>query len=336
MDNSAGGSVALVFDLGGTWFRSGILDGDRLTDVRQRPAPRRGVDGSDVPQLQRALVRYLVETAEAYRTRHVFDRVGVSLGAAMNGSSGLVLASAPLWGPGRWPLPLAELLTAGAPRFSWAVLNDVSAQAVSLLGEDWPTGSRLAALTVSTGIAYRTIDPVTGHIPLDAVHGLQGEIGHLPARFEWRGAALDLACDCGVANHTSAFASGRGIERILREPLAAELDRYRTVPELAAGCAAGDGPALELLDACTAPLARLLLAQATLDPTVARTVLMGGVVHAFGRLYRESLLRNLDKDPLYLVSAADPGYFGERILISSRPGVEALVGAGLHALRIGD
>jgi len=266
--------------------------------------------------------------------------VGVSLGAAMDGRIGRVLTSAPLWGPGRAEFSPADELARRLGGERCAVVNDVSALAYALLCAGSPvTGAMAAALTVSTGIAYRTIDLRSGHIPLDPDHGLQGEIGHLPAHFHHRGQAFDADCDCGAPNHVSSFSSGRGMERILRT-----LPDVPGLPQDRSGLRPEDlvqlfGVAVEehrpgatdLLDAFTRPLAHVLLCQATLNPDVGGTVLTGGVADGLGDAYRESLLRNLNDLELYEISQQDPSYFSRRIVRGIGDGLDALRGAGIYA-----
>jgi len=323
----------VVIDVGGTSFRVGVLsNGTHLHSVTSRPSISRSASTPDVLELQRQLVSLIIETVDGFRRTTRFDRVGISIGAAMNEKTGIVLASAPLWGDGRWPLPLREILATHRPGISWHVLNDVSAQAISLAGMLPANTRRAAAVTVSTGIAYRTIDLGDASFPYDAVHGLQGEIGHLPASCTWRGRPLTAVCDCGIENHVAAFASGRGMERLLSAHLHPSLSGLTGLSGLVAACRHGDPVALEFLDACTEPLARILLTQAALDPTIEFTVLMGGIAHAFGELYRASVLKHLSEWQLYLISDVDPAYFERRLLLSTAVGVEALRGAGRHAL----
>ncbi|WP_197688101.1 MULTISPECIES: ROK family protein [unclassified Actinoplanes] len=319
----------LVFDLGGTWFRVGLshIDGS-VTLLGRYPAISRATHPElPVAELQQRMVSFIVDEC----VRHASTDVGISIGAAVNGHTGLVLSSAPLWGPGTWELPLTQKLCEALPAVRYSVVNDVSAQALSLLDETASSDSMAAALTVSSGIAYRTIDLASGHIPLDPDHGVQGEIGHLPSAFPWRGTYLSAVCECGVQDHVSAFSSGRAIEQLL--PRLAGPDW--NIAAFGEACRSGDALALELLDAFTLPLSTVLLYQATLNPQVRHTVLLGGVVDELGEIYRDSVLKNLARLGLYEVTSRDSGYFDRRIKIGNGDGLEALKGAGLYARRNG-
>jgi 2-epi-5-epi-valiolone 7-kinase len=328
----------LAFDIGGTWFRSAlVVDGD-VSALERRPAISYRTSSDDVEVLQRRLLDYLVTVARDAARRLGVTRAAVSLGAAMNGRSGLVLASAPLWGPAERPFDLHSLLRSGAGDIEWVLVNDVTALAASLLVEGPRTSRKAAALTVSSGIAYRTIELETGHIPFDPEHGLQGEIGHLPVEVHWRSRPLHARCDCGVEDHLSAFCSGRGIEALLaRLPEAdgssAGLGGSDLLPRFASAVKAGDARALELLDLFTRPLAQVLLYQSTLDPEVGRTVLSGGVVDALEDAYLQSLKRNMHAFGLYMISHRDPGYFDRRLALARGDGLDALRGAGVLAHR---
>ncbi|MFI9326070.1 ROK family protein [Kitasatospora sp. NPDC052868] len=333
----------VVFDLGGTWFRAGVLvDGDTVAALRRHPAVTRAAAPATAAVLQQRIVDWLVRTLDEIRLEWptALDLCAVSLGAAMDGRTGHVVGSAPLFGSERtdwWP---ARELSARRPDARWSVVNDVSALAYALLGNDRLDQRRqAAAVTVSTGIAYRTIDLASGRIPLDREHGLQGEIGHLPAQLHWDGAPVTARCDCGAPDHVASFSSGAGIGRFLRSlPAAvwggtdtANRSTAQTLASFGGLVAQGHRGALRVLDAVTLPLARVLLAQAALNPEVEHTVLTGGVVDNLGDAYLASLLRNLNQLGLYGISDRDQGYFARRIVRGQPNGLNALRGAGVHA-----
>ncbi|GIF12712.1 ROK family protein [Actinoplanes teichomyceticus] len=326
----------LCLDLGGTWFRAGILGADgRLRLVRKTPALSVRNHREPVAKLQQRLVDHIVTaTLEADAACGVAT-VGISLGAALNGRTGEVFGSAPLWGPGRHPMPLTDLLARRLPDVRFGLLNDVTALAHAVRARWAATrpGRRAAAVTVSSGIAYRTIVLESGRIPLEPRYGLQGEIGHLPVDVEWRGSVLRGRCDCGGENHLSAFSSGRGLERLLAT--LPEARAFRELPgqpvaTFSRRVAGADPAALEILDLFTRPLAKVLLYQATLDPEVGATVLFGGVVEALGAHYLESLVRNLEELGLYGISDRDPQYFRTRIHLGDDDGLAAMRGVGSY------
>ncbi|MFF2234511.1 ROK family protein [Streptomyces anulatus] len=331
-----------VLDLGGTWFRAGVLTGDDTVEgLRRQPAVTTRSTRGPAAGVQRRMTDWIVDTLDELRAAWPapIGLCAVSLGAAMDDRTGRVIGGAPLFGAEATDWRPAGELAARRPEVTWAVLNDVSALAYALLKDDALDPSRTAAaLTVSTGIAYRTIDLATGRIPRDRRYGLQGEVGHLPSRMEWDGAPVAADCDCGAPGHVSAFASGRGIEGVLRRVPARDWgggpDAAGSAGALAAfgrAVTAGHDGARRLLDAVTTPLAEVLLAQACLNPQVEYTVLTGGVVDGLGDPYLDSLRGNLGRLGLYGISDRDPDYFAPRILRGRSDGLCALRGAGIHA-----
>jgi 3-dehydroquinate synthetase/predicted NBD/HSP70 family sugar kinase len=330
-----------VYDIGGTWWRRGIMEpDDSLSAVEIRPSISvQRTPHASGRDLQDSLVRHLIDDMRALRDtgRIEADAVAICLGAAINEKSGVAVGSAPMWGPGAPDFDLAAELHTHAPEYEWIVVNDVTALAL-FHASSLPRARvhRLAALTISTGIALRTLDLATGLVPCDTVHGLQGEIGHLPARFESHGVALHLPCDCGEMDHVSSFCSGPGMERTLA--MLANRRQGRGLPpvpgstkDLIQGVSDGCHEAHQTLDAITKPLARILLNHAALDPQVELTFLSGGVVQAFGEVYRESLLSNMSDLGLYQVTNRDPDYFKRRISIACADPLAGMRGAGLRA-----
>ncbi|HWG98839.1 MAG TPA: ROK family protein, partial [Pilimelia sp.] len=264
----------------------------------------------------------------------------------VNHVTGRIVGSAPLWGPAVCDFDMAAALRRACPGIRWTVINDVTALATALIKDLAGARGPAAAVTVSSGIGYRTIDLDTGEIPTDRRHGLQGEIGHLPVELFWQGRRLHARCDCGADRHLASFSSGPGIVRLLTgDPdlgrLTAEwtsspaADNAQTEAVFLAAFAqrvhAGDPTAQLLLDLVTQPLAQVLLYQATLNPQVAPTVVTGGVAAGFGPTYRDSLLRNLARMPLYGVSHRGRDHFTRQLRLGPDDGLCALRGAGVRA-----
>ena len=324
----------VALDLGGTWFRSAVISqNDDVRDVRTHPAVgRSNSPHAPAEALQRGLTDYVLNEVRQRRAELVGGdgslAVGISLGAAINARTGMVIGSAPLWGPDAPMFDLGGLLRSAEPGVQWTIVNDVSAAAIAFAATVEELGvKRVAALAVGTGIALRTIDVASRHIATDPLHGLQGEVGHLPAGpFEVDGKAHDIHCDCGALNHVSSFVSGRGLERVLAAHAGG-----MTVEEFAARVRGGDGRAVQLLDAATKPLSRTLLDQAVLDPACELVALCGGVVDGLGEAFLHSLLRNLGELGMYGVSDHDEGYFRRRLVLTPPGSQLTLRGAGQAA-----
>jgi 2-epi-5-epi-valiolone 7-kinase len=324
----------LVFDIGGTWFRAGIYRDGGIEVLSRVPAVSFVNSRATVAKLQRELVDFIVDNALRYARKDQMSHASVSVGAAVNANTGRIVASAPLWGPKAPELDLTAILAAEVPGLRWHVINDVTALAMALILRDFPPATKAAsALTVSSGIAYRTIDLQTGEIPYDPRYGLQGEIGHLPTELSWHGRRLNAVCDCGSPGHVSAFSSGRGIAALLRTLTVH--NGLRTDHSLMRGfvqeVTAGHQSAIEFLDLFTRPIAMVLLYQATLNPQVGCTVLSGGVVERLGRAYIDSLVRNLNDLGLYGISTTDREYFNRSLRLGHADGLDALRGAAVYA-----
>ncbi|MFF3428126.1 ROK family protein [Streptomyces sp. NPDC002602] len=327
--------AVLVFDVGGTHARSAVLDGEgRLHDLTVRATPSwTSHPGEEAASLHQRLVDLIVADARRLARRHRVTAVGVSLGAAIDARTGMTVGSGPLWGDGAAQrFDTAGALRDAASEFRWTVVNDVTASAVALAARPDAQGlRRLAAVVVGSGIGLRTVEVGTGRVPVSADTGLQGEIGHLPAAFRIGEREIVLRCDCGATGHLSAYASGRGIDRILTL-LAAEGASWLAADaplnsQFTQAVAAGEPEALTVLKAVTRPLAHALLSVLSTDAEIDRVVLTGGVPAGLGRAYLECLTAEMDAVGLYGRSGSLAG----TIQVASPDAELALHGAGMSA-----
>ncbi|MBN3932894.1 ROK family protein [Streptomyces verrucosisporus] len=331
-----------VFDVGGTHIRQARwLRGGELHTRTSRPSPSfKRFPRATVAELRDMMVRDLCDSVPDAPG----PVVGLSFGAALDHRSGIVYASAPLWGEHSEPYDLREALTSRRADVRWCIVNDVTAALLHTAADSSRSGHRKVMLaTISTGIACRVIDQRQGRIPVDGC-GLQGEIGHLPANAELAGRPIELDCDCGRTGHLAAYSSGPGIARMAqalkrREPerwaasglgrLTADGMDFET--SLRHALDARDGLAAELLDAVTAPVAAVLRTALCLDPEIDEAVLTGGVVHGLGHHYRCALMEHLTRQGLYLTSERSPDWLERRITVTSPGEADSLAGAGIAA-----
>lgn len=339
----------VVFDVGGTWFRSAVWCGaGALVGRSRRPAiafhhhPDR-----DVATLQRDLVDWLVaETVRLRREHDAEPRAAISMGAALNAHDGFVHGSGPLWGPAGRPLDLLAELRRAAPDVAWTILNDVTAALLRHVAEQGPRGDgRTMLVTISSGIACRVFDHRRRCVPVEPRHGLQGEIGHLPVRCVFGGRQVEAVCDCGGANHLNAFASGRGLDALLAHVLAlpdgggsasSSLARDAdgaapTVPRLLAAARAGDGWSRSLVSAAFEPLANVLRVQFAHDPELDPVLFVGGVAAALGDQLVAILCEHLERDGLYGISSREPDWFRRRLCLGRLDDDSGLLGCGIAA-----
>lgn len=345
---TGGRGDVVVFDIGGTYFRSALYSPGRgLSDIRRQPAISfRSHPHLAMPELRKELVAYLSEMARAYRAAHGASAASVSLGAALDARSGTVYGSGPLWGGDTTSFDLLAALEREGAGLRWSVVNDVTAALIhyaSLLGDG--AARKVLLLTVSTGIACRLLDLRRGKIPVDPF-GLQGEIGHIPVILGHAGEAIELTCDCGKPNHLAAFSSGRGIEKLAMALARRRPQEWRdsALSRLVSeGLPLGEAlrQAFDLDDPCartllslaTRPVADVIRTSLALDPEIDHIVLTGGVAVNLGHRYNAMLSHHFIEDGLYLSSRFSPGLIEERITIASPQQADGLAGAGLYAAR---
>lgn len=336
----------VVFDIGGTWFRSGMYTaGTGLTNQSKTPAYNyKNTPHDSITQLQLKLVDYLTKQVRSFRsTRIDIKGASISMGAALDDRTGEILNSGPLWGPNCEPFDLLGYLRKRMPEVDWLIINDVSAALLRHVNDsEYRKARRVNLITVSSGIACRTYDQKGQYIPLNA-DGIQGEIGHIPIHFSLFGEFITETCDCGGANHLNAFVSGRGITKILLRLSAFGtssikdselLNRLQGLSEMELNKTffsmlnASNPDALKILDEVTFPIAEMIIRTLTIDAEVEKIIMTGGVVHAAEKHYIESLLRNLEKIGLYQVPSPAT-FFRKTVTLGVDDDNSGLLGAAI-------
>ncbi len=213
--------IAIGIDMGGTWIKSGIVDGDgAVYGARRTRTPQSGAE--DVL----AAIRSEVEALESVvRPQDRLVGVGVATPGMVDDRGYLNGAAVNIAG---WE----ELdIAAGLRRrlsFPFVVLNDANAAALGELefgaakprpGENQLDEERSVALiNVGTGIGCGI---VLGGRPHAGHRGIAGELGHLVVRPHGR------LCRCGNRGCIEAYASATGIVESARE-LASEYAESRS------------------------------------------------------------------------------------------------------------
>ena len=293
---------ALAFDLGGTFLRGALIGtGETLTAL--------------------ATHRLTALLGDA----GVWDRVTDTMAAYEAAHRSALPASAPI--VVAFPGPVAANSTilqaptvAGAaevPDFALAlgtrtgrtvhVLNDLSAAAWYLA--DHTDARRFLVVTISSGIGSKLFDRNHPARVLDDPP-YAGEIGH----FVVDDGVDAVVCDCGGRGHLGGIASGRGIERAARRQAALDPAGFaRSLPahlargaaltneaHIVAAAAEGDEWTWGVIEQCTRPLARTILAivmAAGLD----RVFIIGGFAQAVGAPYQALLTRLMLETSRYAV-----------------------------------
>lgn len=205
----------LVFDIGGTNIKYGVMDGKgRLT--RFDETPTRAAEGGP------AVVERVLALAENCGT---FDRVGVSTAGQVDRRTGTVLYATDNI-PGYTGMELGKII-ARRLGVRVAVENDVNAAA---LGEAHFGAGRefqnFLCVTFGTGIGGAI---VIGRELYTGRRGSAGEFGHFVTH---RGG---LPCTCGQRGCYEAYASASALERLARGRTGETLDGREIFARLARG-----------------------------------------------------------------------------------------------------
>jgi len=183
-------------DLGGTFLKTVVLDGDRLLE--------RGSVPSDAASGAAAALDRLLDVAAELCTRHGATAVGIGLPGAVDGERGVLAGPTPhLVGGEALAVRERAAERLGVPV---AVDNDANcaARAEARLGA--ARGARMAlVVTVGTGIGCGIVHE--GRV-LAGAHGGAGEIGHWPI------GSGEISCRCGVPCCAEPEMSAEGLARL--------------------------------------------------------------------------------------------------------------------------
>ena len=282
----------VVFDLGGTFLRSGIDRGAGAPcDVE-----RLQINAGSADQTERvwetvalAMEGYIVRKRRAYgRPRAVV----VAFPGPVCSEAKPLCAPTVAGSVAAVPDFLRVLShAAAAPVY---LLNDVSAAAWHL-GEQ--TGyERFIVVTVSSGIGSKFYDRKRTRPVLDD-EPFCGEIGHVTVD-----RSLDAAlCDCGSRGHLGAIASARGIERHARQAALRNPELYRNSrcaqtcedpsrlsneSHIVPAAKQGDAWVWSIIEEATLPLGWVLADAAQLCGPQ-RVILIGGFACTLGNRYAD-------------------------------------------------
>ena len=345
------GDEVITFDLGGTSFRSARLTREGLlADVQRIPSINsRSLPGTSAARIVEEIAAYIARALQSFSNSSASARphsaIAISMGAALNAHTGTILGSGPILGEDSTPFDLELAIRRRLPDASVTIVNDVTA---SLIAHSSLPGlrhaRRLALVTVSTGIAARTLHCSVPHVPVDPILGTQGEIGHHRIAFSLNGHLLSLKCDCGGVDHLNAFASGNGIKCVLararelfpQEFRTSHLNRSDLTPDasmnvFAEGVATGDLLCKKLLMAVTAPVAEAIKWHFMLDPEIDKLILTGGVCFLLQDHYRSAILENLSALGFYPLTSDTGSFWADRVVLGPRSDDAGLIGAAYLA-----
>lgn len=333
----------VVFDIGGTWFRSGIVTSNGVLKYYSKISAINYISNPDLrcQELQHALVDYILKTIKLLSSRHAekVSKVAISMGAALNSHTGFIFDSGPLWGPKCQPCNLKEMLEQKNADIEWYIVNDITSVLMWHVKSASLYDNKTCLITISTGIGCRIYDAKTNIVPVDSEYGLQGEIGHIPIRFYINDKLIELNCDCGARNHLNAFCSGRGVERLL--PIFPKFysEKFKkssigkcdpdelNIHHLIKTIKVQDDFGLIILNDMVKPLAEMIVHLLVFDPMIGNIVLTGGLIHSLNPYYLDALLANVERIGMYQISEFDKDYFKKKIVIGNADDKAGLLGA---------
>lgn len=282
---------ALVYDIGGTHLRAGVLDASGAVRQIAKRRLRSVATNHTGDEVWSSLLSAVLEYEHAHR-----DLLPESspIIIAFPGPVDVhrnILQAPTLVGSADVP-DIAHTLELRTGRRVF-ILNDLSAAAWHFA--DRCDSTRFMVVTISSGIGSKIFDRRHANGVLDdPVHS--GEIGH----FVVDDRTDAPICDCGGRGHLGAIGSGRGFERAARQ-LAAEdsagfrssmvfkavgshAERVTNEEHLVPAALAGDAWTLDILHRCSRPVARTLVA-VLMAAGLEHIFVIGGFAQALGDVY---------------------------------------------------
>jgi len=285
---------ALAFDLGGTFLRAAVTGmGQTLTAIANQRVASLSADCGVWDGVTDAIAAY-----EAAHRSAVARSAPIVVAFPGPVAANRKILQAPTV-VGDADVPDIALALQERTGRTVHVLNDISAAAWYLA--EHSDASRFLVVTISSGIGSKLFDRNHPAGVLDEPP-YAGEIGH----FVVDDSADAAVCDCGARGHLGGIASGRGIERAAQRQAVLEPARFKgsmaarlargsvlnNEAHIAPAAAAGDMWTWRVIEECTRPLARTILAT-VMAAGLDRVFIVGGFAQAIGMPYQALLTRLL-------------------------------------------
>lgn len=301
----------LLFDLGGTYLRAGLLTAHSTVEhVRKWPI-RSVVHGLEPAAIWNGVLGRIASFQADVVPENHSDAPSVVSFPGPVVDRRRTLQAPTVVGPESGEVDFAAEVER-VTRNRVIVLNDVSAAAWRI--SELFAINRFLVVTVSSGVGSKIFDR---YHPLGVLDGTAyaGEIGHVVVD----DSADAPQCDCGARGHLGAISSGRGIERQVRRLARVRgggfansvlATRFGASPEnlnnhdhIVPAVLAGDEWTTGIVKQCTRPLVRSLLTVA-LGCGLERIFVIGGFASALGECYLQ-LLRQLARDLTHYAPMGD-------------------------------
>ena len=327
----------LVLDVGGTWLRTGIFsNGALIADNKKLISLIR-----ETSDFFSDFIRSIIETIYDYKKLSHFDEVVISLGACLNHHTGEIYYSAPLFGETRLNVDFREILTKKITfPLKISIINDVSALCYAYDYFDHAKNlTHVAVLTISSGIAMRRFDVKSKKVIVDQPLGLQGEVGHLPVYNPFFSPYnKQIFCECGGANHTAAYSSGKGLDHIITNYLDASVNSCELIKELflkhkigalalKEALQANSPDAEMLLNIVAYPIAYIIVLIFCISPEIDRLFISGGMVETLGSLLEQRIFKLISE----IAYVYDEPFYRRRVLFFENSSTFGLIGAGHYS-----
>ncbi|MDA2933163.1 ROK family protein [Acidobacteria bacterium AH-259-D05] len=328
---------AIVFDLGGTHLRCGIVDESGAVRNFERERIQSFIHNLSACEVWAGIVSSILDF-EARTKKDIAPNAPIILSFPGPVAEHSRILNAPTVVGKTTNIPdLQKDLSRETGRKVY-ILNDISAAAWYL--SQMVSANRFMVVTVSSGIGSKVFDRRHPDGVLDdPPYG--GEIGHVIV--DDRPDAL--VCDCGGHGHLGAISSGRGIERLARRQARENPSAFRSsscVVEYGASATsltnedhllpaagAGDSWALNVIREGTRPLGTVLLS-VILGVGLEKVIVIGGFAQALGDPYLEILHNCIAQDCDYVIMS---DYLDE-ILILGDDTEACLLGSAVYARHI--
>jgi len=297
----------LVIDIGGTYFRYALYspENNSLSSVQRELIPNfTNTPYVKIEELQKKLITKIVQlVVQTKKNIPTLSRVGISFPSAIT-PKGVTYLVPTLWGREGGNFPILQILSHEIPEISWLVENDITAATERYVAHYAKKNiDYLGVFTISSGVGNKIYDMRRKILLLNNM-GFGGEIGHATLDFS------DTAplCDCGAKGHLGALASGRAIERTIREYSLKHPQEYEmsglsklsvqaqniTSTHIVQAINQGDSYCLHLLDNATRYLA-VVFSIFYHGIGVDKFVIIGGFANACGLMFQKSIVKNMQK-----------------------------------------
>lgn len=291
--------AAIVFDLGGTYLRCGVLDHLGELQHLRKHRIESFLHGHRPEVVWEKVISLLINYTKEVERNFPPDAPIVLSFPGPIAKPSKILSAPTLVGETSFLPDLATTLAKHTGR-NINIINDVSAAAWYI--SHVTDANRFLVVTISSGIGSKIFDRNHSAGVLDDIP-YAGEIGHVKIDNIHNG----LMCDCGGKGHLGAISSGRGIERFARykaheqpeiffkstcySKFGGEINNLTNEHHIVPAALIGDKWALQIIRECTHPLAKIML-QLIMAIGLEKIVIIGGFALSLGKVYLE-ILRSL-------------------------------------------